>query len=209
MSMAHTGTAPTIVSFKSITNPATLVYHIDLVLLAFLAAVVLLRSARPAARLWKLSEWTNGHILSYTSLRRSSTRRVQFNSEGGSKLTGDSHWSSAQRIDEKGVTPSYPPHISSCPRFLRGFLRVLNARFNPGVSVLEVMIIVIYIATLAFPAFYATNPFTDPIRYGWIGVSQLPFAFALGSKNNVIGLLLGVGYEKVHSHHHDILQSFS
>lgn len=198
---AAASAAPTIVSFESPANPANLVYHIDLFLIALFAAVVLLRIARPAARLWKISEWTNGHILFHTTLRRSATRRVEFNSEAGSKhrdlATDDSHWSSAQRVSEKGTTPSYPPHVSSCPRFLRGFLQVLHARFNPGVSVLQVIVVVIYLATLLYPALFQTNPFTDPVRYGWIGVSQLPFVFALASKNNVLGLLLGVGYEKV------------
>jgi len=63
--------------------------------------------------------------------------------------------------------------------------------------VLQVVVVVIYLATLLYPALFQTNPFTDPVRYGWIGVSQLPFVFALASKNNVLGLLLGVGYEKL------------
>ncbi|KAJ3997205.1 hypothetical protein F5050DRAFT_1459985 [Lentinula boryana] len=52
-----------------------------------------------------------------------------------------------------------------------------------------------------YPAFYKTNPFSDPVRYAWIGVSQLPFVFALSSKNNVLGYFLGSGYDKVHILH--------
>ncbi|KAJ3795005.1 hypothetical protein GGU11DRAFT_840764 [Lentinula aff. detonsa] len=204
--MAYTAPpAPTVVTFESTADPAALVYHIDLFLIAIFAAVVLLRLPRLVARLWKISEWGTGHILYHTNLRRSATRRVDFNSEAGSRhhdlATDDTHWSSVQRVSEKGSAPSYPPHASSCPRFLRGALRILNTRFNPGVSMLQVIIVVIYLATLVYPAFYKTNPFSDPVRYGWTGVSQLPFVFALSSKNNVLGYFLGSGYEKVHILH--------
>ncbi|KAF9065852.1 hypothetical protein BDP27DRAFT_1331474, partial [Rhodocollybia butyracea] len=203
----------TVISFESSANPATLVYHINLFLLAIFATVVLFRLPRFLARLWRFSEWSNGFILSHTNLRRSAGRRVEFNSQAGTHhrdlATDDSHWSSAHRVNEKGIDPSYPPHVSACPRFLQSVLQVLHTRFSPGMSVLQVIIIVIYLSTLFYPAFYKTNPFTDPIRYGWIGVSQLPFVFAFSTKNNLLGLFLGAGYEQVHILHRVIVYKWN
>ncbi|KAF5392171.1 hypothetical protein D9757_001604 [Collybiopsis confluens] len=197
--------APTIVSFHSSADAQSLIYHINLFILALFAVVVLVRLPRSAARLWKFSEWSSGNILYHTTLRRSATRRVQFNSEAGSKhrdlATEDSHWSSAHRVSEKATAHSFPPHVSSCPQLCRGIFQRLQIRFNPGLSVLQVLIIVIYLSVLAYPAFYKTNPFNDPVRYGWIGVSQFPFVFALATKNNILATLLGNGYEKLHFLH--------
>ncbi|KAJ3765256.1 hypothetical protein FB446DRAFT_625068, partial [Lentinula raphanica] len=43
--------------------------------------------------------------------------------------------------------------------------------------------------------------FTDTVRFGWITASQLPFVYAFGTKNNVLGMFLGIGYEKINFMH--------
>ncbi|KIK52631.1 hypothetical protein GYMLUDRAFT_963313 [Collybiopsis luxurians FD-317 M1] len=199
------GAAPTVVYFKSTVDDESFLYHVNLFLIALFGVVVLFRLPRFTARLWKVSEWTNGHLLHHTNLRRSATRRVEFNSQAGSRhrdlATDDSHWSTVQRVSEKGAAPSFPPHVSSCPRFCRGLFQLLQTRFNPGMSLLQVMVIVIYLSVVIYPSFYKTNPFTDPKRYGWIGVTQFPFVFAFAMKNNVLALFLGTAYEKLHFLH--------
>ncbi|KAG0693019.1 hypothetical protein DFH29DRAFT_1007765 [Suillus ampliporus] len=48
---------------------------------------------------------------------------------------------------------------------------------------------------------YSSNPFTDPERAGWVIASQIPFVYALATKNNIIGMMVGVGYEKLNLLH--------
>ncbi|TFK70004.1 hypothetical protein BDN72DRAFT_572361 [Pluteus cervinus] len=94
-----------------------------------------------------------------------------------------------------------PRHISSCPSLLRLFEQPLRSRFVPGYSWNQAIILALYSSCIAYPAFYRSNPFTDPIRAGWIAMSQLPFVFVLATKNNVLGTFLGLGYEKLNFAH--------
>jgi hypothetical protein len=45
--------------------------------------------------------------------------------------------------------------------------------------------------------FYKSNVFTDPVRTGFVAMAQIPFVFAFSMKNNFLGMLVGLGYEKV------------
>lgn len=56
-----------------------------------------------------------------------------------------------------------------------------------------------YFSILLFALLYKSSVWTDPGRAGWIAASQLPFLFAFAAKNNMIGWLLGVEYQKVRS----------
>ncbi|KAF9266856.1 hypothetical protein L218DRAFT_857455 [Marasmius fiardii PR-910] len=60
---------------------------------------------------------------------------------------------------------------------------------------------VAYLSALIYPSVYKTNVFTDPVRFGWISVGQLPFLFLFSTKNNLLGLLMGIGYEKLNFLH--------
>ena len=55
----------------------------------------------------------------------------------------------------------------------------------------------IYLICLVYASFYKSNIFTDGTRTGWVAIAQLPFLFSLAQKNNVLGLIIGCGYEKV------------
>ncbi|KAF5337828.1 hypothetical protein D9758_015706 [Tetrapyrgos nigripes] len=192
----------------------TIVYYTDLALIALFLFIVLLRLPRALARLWSISEFTNGQLLHHLHLRRSHRRRLaRFNSELGVNhrdlSTDDSHvnygsyqWHT-QRIDdrENPAPPSYPPHVTSCVRPLRPVLRLLHRRVTPGVSAFHVCTMAVYLAALAFPSFYSTNVFTDPYRYGYIAVSQFPIVFGFAVKNGILTSLIGVGYEKVNFMH--------
>ncbi|ESK85768.1 putative iron reductase [Moniliophthora roreri MCA 2997] len=185
-----------------------LLYHINLFLFGILGLIFLFRLPRLLARCWSMSELTDTLFLHHHSL--GTHRRVQFNSEKGPThrdlSTDNSHNRSPrsyQRVDDKGrpIVPSYPPHVSSCPKLLRPLLRMLRRRIAPGISIGKVLVMGLYFAIMLYPGFYQVNPFADPDRYGWIAVSQYPLALALAAKNSVLGSVLGVGYEKLNFMH--------
>ena len=70
-------------------------------------------------------------------------------------------------------------------------------RVAPGFSVGQFIIIAVYFACVAYASFYHSNIFTDKRRTGWVATSQMPIVFLFAQKNNVIGSVLGYGYEKV------------
>jgi hypothetical protein len=98
---------------------------------------------------------------------------------------------------EPRVEGPYPPHVLNHVASLRPMLKLMHARVNTGVPFSHVLVMAIWIGAVVFPAFYMTNAFTDPKRFGYITASQLPFVYAFGTKNNIVGTLLGIGYEKV------------
>ena len=74
---------------------------------------------------------------------------------------------------------------------------ILRTKVGAGLILGEAIIIVAYVAGLSYAAFYKSNPFTNPIRTGFLAVSQLPIVLALAAKNNIPGMLLGISYEHV------------
>ncbi|KAG7086865.1 hypothetical protein E1B28_002786 [Marasmius oreades] len=187
-----------------------LLYHIDLIIISAFALIFLFRFPRLLARFWSISEIFGGLFLHHQSLR--TRRRVQFNGEWGPNhrdlSTDNSHNRgyvprSARRVSEKGssVAPSYPTHVRPYPVFLRHVAQRLRRRITPGISVGNLITMVLYFSVLLYPGFYRANPFEAFDRYGWISISQYPFALAMTGKNNVLGALLGMGYEKLNFMH--------
>ena len=103
--------------------------------------------------------------------------------------------SSYRQSSEAGVT--YPPHLPAIPRFLLPVAALFRKRVAPGRSMAQVSVLIIYFSVLLYGGVYKSSPFTDPVRTGWVAVSQVPFVIAFASKNNVLGMLLGFTYEKV------------
>lgn len=185
-----------------------LVFHATLFLLAVIALVAGFRLPRALARFWKASEWSSGHFLRSGSYRRSSSTFVQSypdaypppkEAASDESHTLYSHAKHAERLNSKGMPLilSYPPHVTSCPRFLRSPLAPLRSRIAPSFSLAQVLVLLFYSCILIYAAFYKSSPFTDPLRTGWVAIAQLPFVFSFASKNNVLGMFLGLGYEKV------------
>ena len=212
----------TVTAGTSPVDSQTLVYNIDIFIASAIALIILLRLPRGLARFWKTYEWCNGHFLGYTRTRSrtaslsrgpsqshptrqpSSSRRAQ-GTEKGCATTDDSHTlysHTAIRMNRKGqrIQPSYPPHISSYPSFIRPLIGLLRSSFVPGYSILQLFIMLAYFGVLLFALLYKSNAITDPSRAGWIAVSQLPFLVAFAAKNNILGWLLGVEYQKVCIH---------
>ncbi|KAI0081357.1 hypothetical protein K474DRAFT_1588111 [Panus rudis PR-1116 ss-1] len=70
-----------------------------------------------------------------------------------------------------------------------------------SVTIGRACLMLFYFGALLFAALYRTNIFVNPGRASGIAVSQLPFLFALATKNSVIGLFLSVGYERLSFFH--------
>jgi hypothetical protein len=54
-----------------------------------------------------------------------------------------------------------------------------------------------YFSIVLFASLYQSNPFKDYLRTGFVSTAQIPIVVALGTKNNIIGKFLSMGYEKV------------
>ncbi|KAG5640475.1 hypothetical protein DXG03_008380 [Asterophora parasitica] len=194
----------------------SLVFHVILFLLFLVGFLVLLRLPRAFARFRRSSDWLNGHFLWRSSCRSLSTSRTvqtfpdsdDYSTYGSSikerkeASTDDSHtlYSFANKNGDH-VTFSFPPHVATCPRFLRQLFTLHRVRISPGFSVSQAFIVVFYLASLCYAGFYKSSPFSDPVRTGWVAVAQLPFVFALAAKNNILGMLLGFTYEKLNYLH--------
>ena len=182
-----------------------LLYRIDLVLLSITGLFVVVKLPQVIALFGTTSEWFDGHILHYLPYSPSATRsqpppssKTEFASNLSHTLLSHDTLPT-QRVTEKGtpVAMRYPPHVGSCNEILRPLLPLLRLRISPGFSIAQSLIFFIYLICLVYATFYASNIFTDQTRTAWIVVSQLPFLFLLAQKNNILGLLLGYGYEKV------------
>jgi ferric-chelate reductase len=92
---------------------------------------------------------------------------------------------------------SYPPHVPEWPAIARPLGGFLRFRVAPSYSLGQFLLVLGYSAVMAYSWFYKSNPFADPNRTGFVAVSQLPIIIALATKNNLVGLFLGAGYEKV------------
>lgn len=158
-------------------DSASLLYHTNLVLLSIVGLFIIARLPRAIALFGTTSEWFDGHFL------RNVESRVPH----------------AQRPTEKGAqaTIRYPPHVDSSTEFLRPLLKPLRFRISPGFSIAQSLIFLVYFICLAYASLYKSNIFTDGSRTGWVAAAQLPLIFVLAQKNNVLGFLLGCGYEHV------------
>jgi hypothetical protein len=200
------------------------VYNVTLFILAILGVVFLYRLPRGIA-LFGSSEWLSGHILRHVPYRptksTSRSRRIvqayhnsypppnqppSPTSQGHPHdvASDDSHTLAVhqqnfKRVDAMGreIEMQYPTHIASCPSFMRWALPTLRHRVTPNYSVGQAILIAVYSWILIFATFYKSNFFVDYDRVGWISGTQLPFVIAYGAKNNVLGVLLGMGYERV------------
>ena len=92
---------------------------------------------------------------------------------------------------------SAPVHLPSLSTILYPAL-TLFSRNVMGLSVGRLLIMVMLTAGCFVVSFIAGgDPFESSVRQGWIAIAFLPLTMAFGTKNNVFGMLLGMGYEKV------------
>jgi len=103
------------------------------------------------------------------------------------------------RSGQKRNSSFNPPHVPSVPLLLAPLMNLLRLSIAPGYSVGQAAVMLNYFYVLLYGTFRESNVFTDNIRSAFMATSQIPLVFALAQKNNLIGGLLGYGYEKVSS----------
>ncbi|KAG8680420.1 hypothetical protein FRC08_016310 [Ceratobasidium sp. 394] len=97
------------------------------------------------------------------------------------------------RLDE----PSRP--LVRCPSYsslLQPASKLFSARFA-GYSVGQFVLLAGYAALMGVAMFVYASPVDNIKRAGFVCISQIPVVFALGTKNSLVGWLVGMGYEKV------------
>ncbi|KAH9944663.1 iron reductase [Amylocystis lapponica] len=100
------------------------------------------------------------------------------------------------------VQPQNPPtHMPAWSSLLPSVHKVLGYSVRPGYSVGKALLLLIYSGIMLYAGLYKSDPFTDPVRAGFVYGSQVPFVIVLATKNNAIGWLVGCGYEKLNFLH--------
>lgn len=188
---------------QKVPNDALLLFLVCLLLLAVMAVFILVRLPRLLALLMTPSEWREGYVLRHVSIADPPVRIPRIQPSSPEEESKERHLfhglqaSRSLRMKGRETTSRPPPHIPSCRKALRPFLRPMRARISPGFSFCQFLLISVYFGVLAFAACYKSNLFLDLSRMAWVAVSQLPFIFAFAQKSSFLGAFLGVGYEKV------------
>ena len=199
-------------------HATSIAFLLCLVVLGCLAAFILVRLPRLLALFGSSSDWYNGIILHH-SRANPSPRVPQWAHRYAQYVTSEkderiSDGSMANAVYQESIPPMhtlapskagrlrstkkrYPPHLSSCIKPFRPFLKPLRARVSPGFSFAQLLVLFVYFTLVSLATLYDANLILDHPRTGWIAVSQLPLVYAFAQKNNVLGAFLGFGYEKV------------
>jgi ferric-chelate reductase len=189
----------------------SLVFHLNLVIFALFGLFSILTLPRFFTRFSRGSEWTTGLFL--YSRPRSSTPKSKYVvsvplesvshkatfSGSDDSHTLNSHTHLIRRAaDEKGRKLSLPPHMKSWTGRYHRISAFLDRECVPSYSIGRSVIVAGYFLVLLYASVYKSSPFSDPLRTGFVAMSQIPLVFALATKNNVLGMMLAVGYEKVY-----------
>jgi ferric-chelate reductase len=184
MSRAASVSAPTT---HGVNNQA-LVFHTDLFLAALAACWIAGQLPFLLARFSRAAEWRGWHTLRPARVRA-------WRAEPPAGVDGQVARRRSTAPPDRRPVP--PPHVRSWSSRMVRFARFLQRPLDRGTSVGQACMLVGYFVVLLYPFFYRSNPFTDPLRAGYVALSQLPVAFALAMRNSPPGTLAGVSYEKV------------
>ncbi|TBU28196.1 incomplete iron reductase [Dichomitus squalens] len=94
-----------------------------------------------------------------------------------------------------------PTHMPGWSTMLPRAAAFLRNTIRPGLTIGKSIILLGYFGTLLYAGLYMSNPFTDPLRAGFVAASQIPVVMLLGTKNNLLGMLIGFGYERLNYFH--------
>lgn len=214
-------------SSSSIDDQFRLVFHVNIFLLAVTAIFVLATLPQALARFSHITEW-NGHFLRSINLNNRRPRRLPpspppkssskppaspppdepytASSSGHDGVTSEeshtyvSHTNLIGRpTTSKAAESMLPPHVRAWSSILPPVGNLLRYRLNSGFSAGQALVLGFYSVVLLYPTFLKSDPFTDPLRTGFVALSQIPLVYILGTKNNIIGMFLAMGYERVRS----------
>ncbi|KAH0828641.1 ferric reductase like transmembrane component-domain-containing protein [Lanmaoa asiatica] len=105
---------------------------------------------------------------------------------------------------KSAVALKHPWHFPMHFSFRHSATSLMQYRVLENYTVVQVLLMAGYTAAVFFAVFYGSNPFTNTRHLGWVIGSQIPFVYAFTTKNNVVGLLVGVGYEKLNYLHRHV-----
>jgi len=74
----------------------------------------------------------------------------------------------------------------------------------PGYTIGRFLIVFGYCLIILVVSLYRCNPFLDYLRTGYVALGQIPIVFALATKNNILGMMLALGYEKLNYLHRTV-----
>lgn len=94
-----------------------------------------------------------------------------------------------------------PPHARTYTSMFDVVASALEYRLVPRFSLGQSIVLTIYTIIIAWASLVGSNIFTDENRTGYLAMSQIPVVVALATKNNIIGGLLGQGYERLNYIH--------
>lgn len=213
-------------SFEEHVDPGSLVYRVDILLLITILVFASFNAPRAIARFAHRSEWLQGHILHSVTLTRKprinlNTRSIYLHSDpekaaldlddGGTEAMcsrRNLYFPSQWTHDEKALPPrpmtvvapvstQQTWHMPMLSSLMHPASSLLHKRVHESYSLGQVLLMAGYSLIVLYSGIYRSSPFVDFERSGWVATSQLPFIYILATKNNVIGMLVGVGYEKV------------
>ncbi|CAE7115973.1 unnamed protein product [Rhizoctonia solani] len=98
-----------------------------------------------------------------------------------------------------------PSHIRSLRSFVPSIGKFLDYHVM-GYSTRQLLILAVYLAVICIAMFYQSNVKTNTNRAGFVVMSQMPIAFALGTKNSIITTLTGISYEQLNFVHRRVGQ---
>ena len=199
---ATTTPIPPAIVKLAIEKLVTLVLDADIVLLALFGCCVVVSLPRVLGRL--SSGYLQGHILysvsetrknhvSPPSINASTEKDPYMRSEDSHTFRVHAGPIHRQNSDRSSAIPHHIPSFSSVTHPLSSpFVHRIAPRFSSG----QALVLGIYSTVLGYVSL-KSNLFTDPVRNGFVAMSQIPFVFAFATKNNPFGFLIGLGYEKV------------
>ena len=92
-----------------------------------------------------------------------------------------------------------PVHMPNWTTMLPSLSWLARISLRPGLTVGGASIMVAYFIVMCYAGLFESNVFSDPVRLGWVAVSQLPVVLVLATKNNLVGILIGACYTRVRS----------
>jgi hypothetical protein len=193
---------------------------VSLFIYAIIAVFVVLRIPHLVGLFGTSSEWYNGHVFRWVRPRKSKSakarvkaaRAMQRNDSARTVVGDDPEFTKDTPVTDyhrptvrrRPTGPAvrkkflFPAHVSAVLPFLRPLLSLARSRVPlPGYSVGQLSLLLFYFVVLLAATLYQSSPFIDATRPAWVAVSQVPLVLALAQKNNVLGSLLGYGYERV------------
>ncbi|KZV76839.1 hypothetical protein PENSPDRAFT_679856 [Peniophora sp. CONT] len=205
---------------KATVDVPTFVFHIDLLLLAIAGVFILSTFPRLFAALRRPSYFFTGYFMrgpgdaelpgtarddeprdsetfpaSSTTL---SARTVRWNEDS---QTMDSHahtFNLSSSTALNGNVTRVPTRFSSWITLTHPtVISIISREVLPGVTFQRGVVILTIFIVLAYTGFYKSNPFSNPVREGFIAMALFPLVVALACKNNILTWLAGVGYEKL------------